>query len=679
MNDLIRTRVLREKERAKERANKPLNRKKLKEIESKARVLDDTYKLGDEFLQLKYAHVERCLSESTKAIREVGFQYDSLISSYVSYLEDSFQQNYQTCRYLEHEYCKIAFRSIVPLRQKLSSLDRKILILQIAVFSQSVDISQQFIKDLRVHLDTEYLQARNSARSRIDQLLAHAEITADQYNALQTKATTVLNGLGAIMALLHSLNNLNLRTESLHEPFLHATESIASDFSLYSHDYRWRWRRSKRQRNPLGDAFLHEFSNLLGSDTPSTSRILPSKILSAIMFDDKEDRKIRAILAKQFLRDADRLRKPYLQKWKGPKPSWSPKLNKYWRQLDALAPFDLQRVYATQLLKEVLLLTPTIQGGLGPMWEGLEDHDRRAHQAWLGEWYAQNRKYQREFLADLEIYRYINWCRLGVEKKLAKLGVPNLIQAQGLFVPNEPLSQDLGRLNRWVHKMVEIRQQSWISEMAFRILKEPDGLETWSEMTKKFHERAAERKSQILDLGTVRVRRRGVSQKKAKVSRFAKFKKNARRKPARSVRSKPASDFWASSSTKATTTPREKTKDERSSKSSSTPKRRRRRSLKNHHLARNRLRRRALSLGSEKLLEAGSGPPLYGISWAKKRNNRLLGQLQWMRKPGSYRQCQRKLSLGLIALLIRPKRRRVLRHDSPHQSLFFHDRRGMIR
>jgi hypothetical protein len=108
-------------------------------------------------------------------------------------------------------------------------------------------------------------------------------------------------------------------------------------------------------------------------------------------------------------------------------------------------------------------------------------------------------------------------------------------------------------------------------------------------------------------------------------------------------------------------------------------KRRRRRSLKNHHLARNRLRRRALSLGSEKLLEAGSGPPLYGISWAKKRNNPLLGQLPRMRKPGSYRQCQRKLSLGLIALLIRPKRRRVLRHDSPHQSLFFHDRRGMIR
>src|SRR6185312_14848329 len=122
-------------------------------------------------------------------------------------------------------------------------------------------------------------------------------------------------------------------------------------------------------------------------------------------------RKTSAILRKQELRTVDRLRRPYLLRWKGPKPSWSPELNKYWRQLDVFALFDLQRMYHAQTAKELLYLVPTIQGGFGPMWEGLDDHDRRSHQAQLSEWYISYRKQQKEFLGELEIYRYINWYR----------------------------------------------------------------------------------------------------------------------------------------------------------------------------------------------------------------------------------------------------------------------------
>lgn len=551
INDLIRTRETRLKEQAKERARTPLDRKKLKEIKKKARVLEDHYKLSDEFLQLKYAYVEHCLSQSVKAIEEAQLQYDSLVSTYVSHLENRVQQIHQSNRYLEHEYCEIAFRPLGFLKEQLSISARKIESLQVAVFSQSVDISQQLINDLHALLDREYLKARNSARSRIDRLLAHAETAAGQYNDLQAKGTAVINGLNAISALLRSLMYLDSQTESIYKPLIDANDSIANGFALSSHEHRWRWRTSRRYENPLGDAFLLESSNLIESRTVATTTLLPSKVISAVLFDDKEHQKIKAIMAKQDLRVADHIRRPYLQKWRGPKPTWSPELNKYWRQLDVIAPFELHRMYITQLSKEVLHLVPTIQGGFGPMWEGLDDHDRKTNQAHLSEWYMNYRKSQKEFLSELEMYRYINWYRLELEERLAKLGVPNLIQAQKLFVPNEPLSQDMGRFNRWIHKMVEIRQDGWISEMAFRMIREPNGLDTWLEMMDRFRKEAAERKSQILDLGSVRVRRRGVSQKKANFSRFAKSKKNLRRKTARSVRSKAASKPSTKETTKS--------------------------------------------------------------------------------------------------------------------------------
>ncbi|OOQ90822.1 hypothetical protein PEBR_02755 [Penicillium brasilianum] len=550
INDLIRTRESRLKVQAKERATRPLDRKNLKKIEKKARVLEDYYKLCDEFLQLKYAYVEHCLSQSAKVISEAQLQYDSQVSTYVSRLENRVEQMHQNSRYLEHEYCEIAFRPLGFLKEQLSTSAREIKNLQVAVFSQSVDISQQFINDLHALLDREYLKARNAARSRIDRLLVHAETAAGQYNDLQAKGTAVINGLHAISTLLRSLLYLDSRKEPLYRSLIDSNHSIASEFALSSHEHRWRWRTSRRFQNPLSDAFLLESSNLIESLTVASANFLPSKVISAVMFDDKEHQKIKALMAKKDRRLADHIRRPYLQKWRGPKPTWSPGLNKYWRQLDVLAPFDLHRMYITQLSKEVLHLVPTIQGGFGPMWEGLDDHDRKTNQADLSDWYMRYRKSQKEFLGELEMYRYINWYRLGLEEKLAKLGVPNLIQAQKLFVASKPLSQDMGRFNQWVHKMVDIRSDGWISEMAFRMIRDPNGLDTWLEMMDRFRKEAAERKSQILDLGSVRVRRRGVSQKRAKVSRFTKSK-NLRRKTARSVRSEPTSKPSTKEATKS--------------------------------------------------------------------------------------------------------------------------------
>jgi hypothetical protein len=564
---LIRTREL----RAKQRASQPLDRKKIQGIEKKARVLDNHFKLSDEFLQLKYAHVEHCLTQSAKAIAETRLQYYSLLSSYVSHLEDCFGKMHQKGQYLEHEYCRIAFRPIGHLKQQLSILDRKILKLQIELFSQSLRMSDHLIKNLHVHLDKEYLQVRNSARTRIDQILAHSGMVADQYSELQAKSTTVSNGLGTIMALLQTLVSRESRTESLYKPFLDATDSIANSFSRASHMHRYRWRLSRRHENPLGGAFLLEFSNRVGSDTPSSGAMLPSKALSALMFDDRAHRKTRAIMEKGERRVADLLRRPYLQRWKGPKPSWSTETNRYWRQLDVFAPFDLQRMYHARLSKDLLYLTSTFQCGFGPMWDSLDDPTRKAHQTRLNDWHKIYKKQQKQFLKELEMYRYINWYRLGVEERLAKLGVPNLIQAHGLFVPGEPLSEDIRRFHRWIHQMTDLSFQGWTSETAFRLLKEPKGPEKWLELTKKFHQHTAERKSQILDLGTVRVRRRGVSQKRAKFSRLSNSRKNVRHKTARRVRSKPASALWGRSSTKetkATPNPRENPKIERPSKSS---------------------------------------------------------------------------------------------------------------
>ncbi|KAF3398124.1 hypothetical protein F1880_005739 [Penicillium rolfsii] len=565
MNELIRTRELREKQRA----CQPLDRKKIQEIEKRARVLDNGYKLSDEFLQLKYAHAEHCLSWSANSIAEIRQQYYARYFSYISHLEESLGQMQRRSRHLEHEYCKIAFRFLGNFKQQLSFSDRNILKLRIDVFSQSLRISDQFIKNLHTRLDKEYLQARNSARARIDKILAHAEIVADQYNELQARSMTVSSGLTTITTLLQSLVNLDSRKESTYKPFVDANDSIANTFSRVSHMYRYRWRLSRRHENPLGGAFLLEYSNRVGSDTPAPGAVLPSKAISALMFDDRAHQKTRARMEKGGLRVANVLRRPYLQRWKGPKPSQSTQTNRYWRQLDILAPFDIQRMYYARLSKDLLYLTSTFQAAFGPMWDGLDPPSRRSHQTRLTDWHKIYKKQQKEFLKELEMYRYINWYRLEVDERLAKLGVPNLIQAQGLFIASEPLSQDIGRFHRWIHQMADLSFQGWVSETAFRMIREPSGPEKWLQLTKKFHEHIAGRKSQILDLGTVRVRRRGVSQKRAKISRLSNSKKNVRHKTARRVRPKPASATWGRSPTKETPNPRNKLKSKRSSKFSS--------------------------------------------------------------------------------------------------------------
>ncbi|KAJ5166673.1 uncharacterized protein N7482_005454 [Penicillium canariense] len=516
MNDLIRARVT----RAKERSHKPLDRKTLRQIARKVQVLDEVDKLGDEFLELKYAHVEDHLTRCANIIRGFRDQYHGLMSANVRQLEDRFAQIHRNGRYLEDEYCKVAFHSIGYLNKELSLSARRIAKMQYAVCAQLLEYSQGSIDQLHRELNQEHLEARDSARANIDRLLDYGDVVNQQYTKLQAQSAAVKAGLDTIKTLMFPL----LKKEPRFKDFIEANGSLAEQFTLAAHHYRWRWRARKKFENPLHKATLLDITDISDDFKMPWDTNIPSKVISTIMFNDKRDRVNKAIMEKRYVLIADRLRWPYLKKWRGQKPSWSTELDKYWRQLDVMAPFELYRLHLARMQKEIWYLVPTLVGNFGPMWDHLDAHSREMHIDRLMDWSRTYRNQQKEFLSELVSYRYINWVRLEVEEKLSKLGMPNEIQARGLFVPSRPLSQDHARFRRWIHMMSFLNYRIWTTNTTIRILKETGGPKTWLDLTKRFLELDAQRKSQVQDLGWVEASPRRAKRRKGRSSRLTKAK-----------------------------------------------------------------------------------------------------------------------------------------------------------
>ena len=535
MNDLIRAREL----RAQQRLNKPLDPKKLREIERKARVMENISVMVHEYLETKYALVEHRLSHSATAIKTLGLEYDQYISMTVLHLERWAEITQEACLFLEHQYCKIVFHRLPYLRSEVSKSARILAELHVKVIRSSLAVLKQDSKLLRIYLHQEYLSPRNVARAKVDRALKRTNLLAQQYIELQGKVSDVLSALNSMTPLLQALASLETPSKLRYENFLKKILAHGNDFGTTAHVYRWFWRTTRRSEIRLGDAYLLEFFTLVNS--VRSAAIAPSRYISSIMFEGKESQRTREIMHRQRLRVIDRIRRAYLQRWKGPKPTWSPALNKYWRQLDLFAPFEIQRLHHMLLTKEVLYLIPTTAGYFGPMWEGLAEYQTKELRNYLVDWHKSYRASSKEYLVELELYRYISWYRFGLEERMAKTRVPNIIQAEGLFVSDKPISQELGRFYRWIHQMMELRDRGFAPDMAVRMSKESNFLQTWSRMTDRFKEEAAARKSQILDLGSVKVRRRGVSRKTAKIPRLTRFK-SVRQKVNHAVRSRTVSE-----------------------------------------------------------------------------------------------------------------------------------------
>jgi len=158
---------------------------------------------------------------------------------------------------------------------------------------------------------------------------------------------------------------------------------------------------------------------------------------------------------------ANRLRKSYTKKWTGVKPANSPELNKVWRQLDVMAPFETQQALDMSLQYEVWILMKSLEGKFGPMWPGLDSDASREIQKNLHEFSLKFNRSRKLLAAELEMYRLANWARLKVEEKLHKLGEPNDIQERGLFMVLKPLSQDHSRFNHWANQFVAISFKNW--------------------------------------------------------------------------------------------------------------------------------------------------------------------------------------------------------------------------
>ncbi|KAJ5663967.1 hypothetical protein N7507_004698 [Penicillium longicatenatum] len=450
----------------KPRKPKPIDSEKVREIEAKVQMLSDPLQLVNEFLNTKYMHIEDQIARAHQVTEEI-------FCSHIEALKPLVLCSEVACQRMEHQYCKIAYRKTPKWTAAISKIENAVTRLRYQFITERIEDSQLFIYHMRALLEREYLNPRQSARTKIDKLLHPTEDMREEYRSLQSLGTTVITGLSEIKSLIVPLKVLDEQGPDLpglgFQDYQNVLEAHKQDFAMAAHNYRALW-FMRVQSTFLVESQFWSAKRLTSNLIESLPEINPRKTLSLVFKggllqgDDEAVRKsARVFLSfhKTQTQVASRLRKSYTKKWSGAKPPNSPELNKVWRQLDVMALFETQQALNMSLQYEVWILMKSLEGKFGPMWPGLDTATSRQLQKNLHEFSVSFNRSRKLFTAELEMYRLANWARLNVEEKLYRLGEPNDIHERGLFKVLKPLSQDHSRFSYWANQFVAIAYKNW--------------------------------------------------------------------------------------------------------------------------------------------------------------------------------------------------------------------------
>lgn len=445
---------------------KPINPEKIREIEAKVQMLPDPRQLVNEFLDLRYIHLEDHIARALCTTRGIFYSHIEGLKSLILCSEAD-------CQRIELEYCKFVYRNTPKWTAAFSDIENAVTRLRYEFIAGRIKDSQLAIYHMRELLEQEYLNPRQSARAKVDKLLQPTEDMREEYRSLQSLGMAVLTGLSAIKSLIIPLKVLDEQRPVLPGPgfqgFQNVLEAHKQDFAMAAHKHRAEW-FARVQNTTLVESQLWSAKKLTNSLLESMPERSPRKTLSLLFRggllqgDDeavRESARVFLSFHKDQILAANRLRKSYTKKWSGVKPANSPELNKVWRQLDVMALFETQQALDMSLQYEVWILMRSLEGKFGPMWPGLDSGASREIQKNLHEFSVKFNRSRKLLAAELEMYRLVNWARLNVEEKLHKLGEPNDTQERGLFVVFKPLSQDHSRFNHWANQFVGISFRNW--------------------------------------------------------------------------------------------------------------------------------------------------------------------------------------------------------------------------
>ncbi|KAJ5683066.1 hypothetical protein N7462_006231 [Penicillium macrosclerotiorum] len=499
MSDLIRAR---QEKLDQQPIPKPLDPKKLREIDRKAKILSVANQLRKEYVDLKFAHLENKIYRCVKRTREFRAEYDGLVSAIVADLEEEvFQLSDKQCRLLEHEYCNIVFGCIPKWHDQVSKATRAIWTLRSEFCEMALVSSQRSTLALAALLEHEYLKPRRTARARIDGLLRPGEIMLRQYDRLQMKFNAVAEGMRNIRFLCQGLIMLDTAGDDYFTRFFEHTRNFEIEFNSAAHQYRYEWRLRKNAENPLSAVDKGWNDGIFsGISHPSSAFSSPASYIWAIMSPEKR-LALATLRNRQLSAMYRRLRQTYFETWKGPTPPWSPTLHRDWRQLDVMAPFTLQAFHVNEMRRDVWVLLLTLKGHAGPMWQNVDPDTLKNISEKLAHFSDRYTAMYKEFRSELSSYRYINWVKLDVQEKQHRLGILNDSLAKELYRVPRPLSSDPKRFRDWALKICTSANRAGTQAKVWSLLMQPDGKETYISLTKRFYnERLGS--SRVLDLGS---------------------------------------------------------------------------------------------------------------------------------------------------------------------------------
>ncbi|KAJ5915506.1 hypothetical protein N7466_011439 [Penicillium verhagenii] len=433
---------------------KPINPEKVREIKSKLQMLPNPRQLVKQFIACRYIDLEDQIERSHNVVQEI-------YRSHIEDLQSLILRSEAACWRIEHEYCKVVYHNTPRWTAAISDVKCAVTRLRYEFISAAIKDSQLSIKHMANFLQQDYLDPRQSARTKIDSLLHSATDLYQNYTLLQSLGREVNNGLTEIKDLIHSLKSADHRGKF--QGFLNRFVAHKMVFKMAIHNYRSAWAEGKR--SPLQvESQAWSARNLSHIIYNNEHRREPGDVVSfvirkGILQGDQKDIKLSELVHSSFHRTEFRiariLRAKFQKKWNGALAD-SPKLHKVWRQLDVMAMFEMQQFMMNGLQYEVWLLMKSLEGRYGPMWSGLNPEAASKYHLQLHRLSQDLSNSRRQFALEIDLYRLINWARLGIEDRLHKLGMPNDRQERGLFTVERPISQDYARFNNWANKFAAI-------------------------------------------------------------------------------------------------------------------------------------------------------------------------------------------------------------------------------
>lgn len=368
--------------------------------------------LGSELVLLKYSGFDA--------------ELDSLAIAY-----RSLAQKYAVLKYSRHEY------ALAEITRAIRAAKHELWILKRDMILHGVDLWNRSYRDLVHDVRINYVEPRESARRRINDILATLSHDYRVLKEVSQPVEATLKEIGAILHVLSEWRDLPTRRRKLYDRLNDQIFDDDMKLSRAAHEARKYLRKRGNAQSLLvsTDIVFDKASNEINK-----SGSIPYEEVIMMMITG---RAYRSDPVRVFTRH-------FLEFYK---PGSSSQDSSMWlRQLDIIWPFELVSAGTLMLMDEVRYLRRSLTQGY-PAWQGLDRESAKTFKESLKQWIFEAGLIRGSMLDTYGELVVIDWMRVQQERKLATLDVPNTIRERGLFTPRKPITASYRRWVNWCRTM----------------------------------------------------------------------------------------------------------------------------------------------------------------------------------------------------------------------------------